>query len=107
MFNFLIIAQVDSMPTDSSSELSYGWLLFRTIIAMAIVLAMAVLFIKYILPKLNQSKWSRESSYITIVEKVPIDAKKSLYIAEVGNEKILLGATDHQINFISKVKEEK
>lgn len=86
----------------SNTELSYGWLLLKTIGALAFILFLAILFIKYILPRLTYQA-SKKGSAIKVIEKFPLEARKSLWIVEVESKRLLLASSEQGLTKIDEL----
>jgi flagellar biosynthetic protein FliO len=89
----LFLFQIAALP-ESSMQMSFGWLLLKTILALSLILALAVLFIKYLLPRLSLTRVGGAQGKIKVIERLPIDARRSLMIIEVENKKILIGVAE-------------
>lgn len=86
------------------SEPSYIWSLIKLLLAMVVVLALAVLFIKYLLPRFFWGK-IKQNSRIKILERVGLEPRKALYIVEVGSKRALVGTSDQRIEKIFDLEE--
>ncbi len=81
----------------NSPGLSFGWLFAKTVLAMVIVVGLAFWFLKYIFPRLY-GRHFQPSSRIKVVERLGLEARKALYVVQVGKKSILVGVTDHHIS---------
>lgn len=90
-----ILAQVAS-PAEQVEGLSFGWLFVKTILAMAVVIALAIFLIRYLLPRIHGTGTTRTGN-IKVLERFGLEPRKVLYIVEIEKKKILIGTTDHQI----------
>lgn len=103
---FLIAQTPVDSGVSSVEELSFGWLLVKTLLAMVLVLVCAVAFIKYIMPKLQRNSMSGGSSQIRLLDKFSLEMRKSLCLIEVGKRYFLISNTEQGINLISELKAE-
>lgn len=103
IFLFTLMAQE---PVLEDTGLSFGWLFLKTIIAMVIVIVLAFVFIRYIMPRLQLGRkgWRRGSS-IKIIERTGLDPRKALYIIQVGRKIALIGTSDNSVNKIMDLEE--
>lgn len=77
-------------------DLSYGWLFIKTILAMVIIIGLAIVVIRYVLPRLTWGRGQSGSS-IRIIERAGLEPRKGLYLIEVEGKRILIGTTDQRI----------
>jgi len=83
-------------------SVNFSWLFLKTILVMVLVIALAIIVLRFIIPKLSL-RGTRSSSDIQVVERVPLDHKKILYVLEVEGRRLLLSATDHSVNLITEL----
>lgn len=112
MFFLPFLADIASSITDSSSvdtlqnvsgvrEPSFGWLLFKTIGALGLVIFLAYAVLKFLLPKLYQLS-PRSGGSIQVIERFGLEPRKTLYLVKVGDSKLLLGVSENSITTLSK-----
>ena len=87
-------------------EINFGALIVRMLIFLGLILLIIFLLLKRVLPLLVPSAQSRTKS-IRILERVQIDQRKSLIIAEIQEKVYLLGSSDGQINILLELDREK
>jgi flagellar biosynthetic protein FliO len=75
----------------------------QMILSLIVVCGLIYLTFRVILPKIGGYQFSQ--SVIKIVEKVPLDAKKSLFVIEVGGRWMLIGTSETGVNLISQLNE--
>ncbi|MBX7149094.1 flagellar biosynthetic protein FliO [bacterium] len=92
------LAQIDSAA--ATTEMSFGWLLVKTLLALAFILALAFVFIRFLLPKLNFAQNIKQNVPVKILSRTGLEARKALYVIEVGKKKALIAATDHNVTKI-------
>ncbi len=80
-------------------EQSYWFLLLKMITASSVVIGLAVLILKYVLPRVAANRTNSKSS-IKILDFQAIDAKKILYIVQIENKRVAIGVTEHAIHKI-------
>lgn len=105
--NFLLLlAQApDASQVSSVEELSFGWLLVKTLIAMVFVLILAVGFIKYIMPRLQKNTISGKSTQIKMIDKFSLDMRKSLCLVQVGKKYFVISNSEQGLRLISEIEE--
>jgi flagellar biogenesis protein FliO len=90
----------------SSLEPGLGWVLLQTVLVLAGVILLAYILLswggKYLL-KLQSSGGQRA---ISIVERVSVDARKSLLLVKVANDYFLLSSGERVLTVLSKLNAE-
>ncbi|MBI2339099.1 MAG: flagellar biosynthetic protein FliO [Deltaproteobacteria bacterium] len=84
--------------------ISFGWLFVKTIAAMAVVIGLAFLLLRYVLPRFYGTVRSG-GSRIKILERFGLEPRKGLYIVRVGNKQALIGTSDHSVNKLMDLEE--
>lgn len=86
------------------AELDLGWSLFRTFIVLGMVVALAWLTLNVGLRKLlGLGPATGRRGLVSVLERVPLDQKRTLYVVKAGDEVLLLGGSDLSVNLISKL----
>ncbi len=88
--------------TQTSSDLpsiSYGWLFAKMILAMIVIIALALVTLKYLLPRMIRLRQNGNSK-ITILDYQCLEPRRSVYILQIENKKVAVGVTE---NGISKI----
>jgi len=102
MIFLLQAVQQTGMP----EEINFGALILRMIIFLGLILLIIFFVLKKVLPILVHGGRFRTKN-IHILERVPIDQRKSLIIAEVQDKIYLIGCSDGQINILTELDREK
>jgi flagellar biosynthetic protein FliO len=102
MIFLLDVAQQINGP----EEINFGALIVRMLIFLGLILLIIFFLLKRVLPLLVPSAQSRTKN-IRILERVQIDQRKSLLIAEIQEKVYLLGSSDGQINILLELDREK
>ena len=84
--------------------ISFGWLFVKTIIAMVIVIGLAFVVLRYVLPRF-QGAHRFSNSRIKILERFGLEPRKGLYIVKVGGKTALIGTSDHAVNKLMDLEE--
>ena len=93
-----------SEPPPELAELDLGWTLFRTMLVLAIVVALAWLTLNVGLRKLLGIKAvTGSASLVKVLERVPLDQKRSLFVVEVAGEVLLVGGADQALTLLTKL----
>ncbi|MFZ5441658.1 MAG: FliO/MopB family protein [Myxococcota bacterium] len=88
---------------EGAEELNLGWTLFRTMLVLAIVVGLAWLTLNVGLRRLLGIKPVVGTSLVTVLERVPLDQKRSLFVVEAAGEVLLVGGGDGALSLISKL----
>jgi flagellar protein FliO/FliZ len=84
-------------------ELSLGWTLLRTMIVLGMVIALAWLTLNVGLRKLLGIRPVVGTSMVTVLERVPLDQRRSLFVVEAAGEVLLIGGSDNSLTLLSKL----
>jgi flagellar protein FliO/FliZ len=101
MFGPLLLAQ--QTPPD---DISFTMLFLQMILVLAIVLVLIWVVLRKILP-LFVPNVGHSSQTVHILERLPIDQKKSLLVVQVDERVFLLGSAEGQINVLMELDAEK
>ena len=102
MIFFLQAAQA-TMPDD----INFGALFLRMIIFLGLTVLLIVVLLKRVLPLLIPGAQHSRTKTIRILERMPIDQRKSLLIVEIQEKVYLLGSAEGQINILMELDREK
>ena len=83
---------------------SYGYLVLKMITASSVVIGLAVLILKYVLPKVAAGRVNKKSA-IQILDFQAIDSQKAIYILQIEGKRVVVGATEHSITKIMDLAE--
>lgn len=85
----LLIAQ----SVADTSSLSYGWLFAKMVSAMVIIIVLALVTIKYVLPRMIRMQ-RKADSRIQILDYQPLEQRKVVYLLKIDDKKVALAMTD-------------
>lgn len=85
------------LQTGGVEGVSFTWLFIKTLVAMVVIIALALVSIRYLLPRLTRFPGRRDSK-IKILDFHPLEARKSVYILDIDNRRVAVGVTEHSIN---------
>lgn len=98
------VPRVDPPPELGPEEFSVGWTLFRTVLVLALVISLIYLTLNVGLRRLlgiRPQVYGR--SVVTVLERVPLDQKRSLFVVRVAGEVLLLGGAEANLALITKL----
>lgn len=94
------------LPKDEKppEELNLGWTLVRTMVVLGIVIMAIYITLNFGLRKLmGISPVPRGQSVVTVVERIPLDQKRAMFVVKAGGEYLLVGGADGALQLITKL----
>jgi flagellar biosynthetic protein FliO len=85
-------------------SVDFTWLFLKTVLAMVVVIALAVIVLRFVLPRVSLGRAPKGGSGMQLLERFPLDSKRMLYILQVEGRRLLLGASEHQVNLITELE---
>jgi flagellar protein FliO/FliZ len=86
------------------NSLTFLWMLVQTVLALAFVCGIAYLIFRVILPRFAITHGG--NSMIRIVDRLGLEARKTLYVIEVGGKYMLVAASEEGVQMISELDAE-
>jgi flagellar protein FliO/FliZ len=93
----LIATEIETVPATPSTAVDFTWLFIKMLFVLAAVTIVAILVLKYGVPRTAFYKRFSRGSLVNILSKQHIAPRKALYLVEIGGRYMLLGVTDHAI----------
>lgn len=90
-------------PELGEQDMSLGWVLFRTLVVLGLVVASAYLILNLGLRRLLGVKAVGGPVVINVLERVPLDTKRALFVVKAAGEYLLIGGADASLNLIAKL----
>lgn len=87
----------------SDDDLSLGWVLVRTMLVLGMVVVLAWLTLNVGLRRLLGIKAVGGPSMVQVLERVPLDQRRSLFVVEAAGEVLLIGGSDNSLSLLSKL----
>jgi flagellar biosynthetic protein FliO len=94
-----ILAQVSP-----EAPLSFGTLFVQTIAVTIFIVALAIVAIRYLAPRLNGLRRNKDSK-IQVLDFQALDARKAIYIVRIEDKRVAVGVTDHQVTKICDLED--
>ena len=101
--NLIFLLAVQEPPVE---EINFGMLIVKMIFFLGLVVALIYLVLKKFLPVLLHGAAFRSRS-IKILERVPVDQRRSLLVVEVQGKIYLMGSAEGQINILMELDPQK
>lgn len=88
-----------------AADESMGFLLFRTLIVLGMVVMMAYVSLNWGLRKMLGLKApsAGTGSVLSVIERVPLDQRRSLFVVKAAGEYLLVGGSEGSLGLISKL----
>lgn len=94
----------EGVTLSQESSFDLGHSLGRMVFALVVVIGLMLFILKYILPRLHRRRFG-SSQRIRILERSPLDLKKSLCLVEVEQRRFLLGLSEQSVSLIAELRE--
>ncbi|MFQ3582700.1 MAG: flagellar biosynthetic protein FliO [Chloracidobacterium sp.] len=78
----------------------FVWALFQTLVALGVVCATAYVTLRVVLPKLGGIGVRRPLGLVNVVDVLPLEPRRTLYVIEVNGKYLLVGASEAGIHVI-------
>lgn len=85
-------------------SVDFTWLFIKTLLAMIVVIALAVVALRFLLPRLTLNRQIKGKTPFKILDRLPLDAKKGVYVVEVEGRRLLLGASENYVGLITELE---
>lgn len=82
-------------------EESYGWMVFKTLLILGLLVAGFYYFFRFVTKKAGIQVLGQE--VIQVVSVVPIGQNKYLQVVDLAGKMLVLGVTDNNINVVSEI----
>lgn len=84
----------------------FTWLFLKTLLVLILVLGLAVVFIRYVLPRVSFGRTRRGTEgAILILDRIPLDQRKHLSVVKIVGRYFVLGVSDHAVNLVTELTE--
>ena len=100
------LSAIETTPATPQSAVDFTWLFIKMIFILGFVSVLAVLLLKYGIPRTAFYRRLQQGTLFNIKARQGIEPRKSLYLIEMGKRYIVLGVTDHAINPIAELTED-
>lgn len=102
-----ILASTVSIEAATSADaIDFTWLFIKMVLVLVVVCVAAIIFLKYVLPRLGVTGASQRGRYFSILGRCRLETRKSLYMVEVGGRYFVIGCADHGINLVAELSQE-
>lgn len=84
-----------------ANSMTFLWMLVQTVLALVFVCGIAYIIFRVILPRISTNFGG--NSMIRVVDRVGLEARKSLFIIEVAGKYMLVSASEEGVQLISEL----
>jgi flagellar biosynthetic protein FliO len=106
MMLMLLTASISTEAATPENAVDFTWLFVKMLLVLVIVCVSAIIFLKYILPRLGIARGNHRGRYFKVHGRYQLEPRKSLYVVEVGGRYLVIGSADHGINLITELSPE-
>ena len=82
--------------------MNFFLMLLQTLIALALVCGLAYALFRWVVPRLLMLNAGRRM--VRVVDHMPLDARRSLYVIEVAGRWFLIGVSDAGVHLVSELE---
>ncbi|MBI2083110.1 MAG: flagellar biosynthetic protein FliO [Deltaproteobacteria bacterium] len=85
----------------------FAWLFIKMIAGLILVLALAIVLIRYVLPRTG-ARWGRrpKDGWVRIVDRFALEPRKSLYLVKIAERYLVLGTGEGSLSLIQELTAE-
>ena len=80
----------------------FTWMFIKTVAGLVLVLALAFVLIRFVLPKSRLAR-SRKDSWVHLIDRIPIDRHLQIYLVKILGRYLVLGASESSVNVITEI----
>ena len=101
---FLLQAVQQFTPPE---DINFGALFLRMIVFLGLTVLLIMFLLRKVLPLVVPGAQTNRTKSVRILERVPIDQRKSLLVVEIQEKFYLIGSAEGQINILMELDREK
>lgn len=94
----------DSLTEFGSSSVDFTWLFVKMVFAMLFVIALAIVVIRYLIPKLAMVRSRGTRCDFKILDRIPLDSRKALYVIQIEGRRLLIGASENHVGLLTELE---
>jgi len=99
----LLLADIVTETATPAATMDFTWLFLKMLLALGIVTILAILFLKYIMPRTGLMSALQKGRYFTVMGRYQLEPRKALYLVEVGGRYLVIGSADHGIQLLAEL----
>jgi flagellar biogenesis protein FliO len=88
----------------------FTWLFIKMLAGLVLVLGLAVVLIRFVLPKTGLAGFRRgargsRERWVHLLDRTPIEPGKNLYTVKIGARYFVLSSSEHAVNLIAELSQ--
>lgn len=83
----------------------FSGLFITMIFALVLVIGLAFILIKWLLPRLLSPKTLGKGGRLKVLERYGLEPRKNLYLVELEGRRLLLGASEQNLNLLAELSD--
>lgn len=101
-----VLLQIATSPASTEGAVDFTWLFVKMISALIVVCVLAIILLKYAVPRVGFFRKFSGGRYIEVLARQSLDQRKHLYVVKVGGRYSLIGASEHGVNLVMELRPE-
>ena len=101
-----LLCNIPTEPATTGAGLDFTWLFIKMLLLLIVICALAVVLLKYAAPRLGLLKPIQKGKYFKVLGRHQLEAKKALYLVNIGQRYLVLGVADHGINMLTEISKQ-
>ena len=99
----LLAIDIATEPATPAATMDFTWLFIKMLLVLGIVVILAILFLKYIMPRTGLMNALQKGRYFTVMGRYQLEPRKALFLVEVGGRYLVIGSADHGISLLAEL----
>jgi flagellar biogenesis protein FliO len=101
-----VLLDIATSPASAPAAVDFTWLFVKMLAALGAVCVIAILVVRYLVPRMGVIKRFSGNRYMEILGRHSLDARRHLYIIKIGGRYALIGSSEHGVGLVMELKEE-
>lgn len=102
----IIAAKIETVQATPEAAVDFTWLFIKMLFVLGAVTILAVLILKYGMPRTAFYKRLMRGSLFRVISRQNVAPRKALYLVELTGKYMILGVTDHAITPVLELTKE-
>ncbi len=98
-----LFSTIQTQAATPGAGIDFTWLFIKMLLLLIVICALAIVLLKYVAPKLGVFKPMQKGGYFKVLGRYQLEAKKALYLVNIGQKYLVLGVADHGINLLTEI----
>ena len=109
MLMLTLLLQIPQVPVAAptpSAAVDFSWLFLKMFLALGVVSILAILILKYLVPRLGFAKRLHGGKLFRVLSRLSLEQRKKLYLIQIAKRYLVIGTSESGIQMISEVPRE-